>query len=192
MKEENIIIKNDKRSKVLYNSKSKTYIKCFYPKFKKKIKLFFRIGKYPGYNFKYISEKLNSIGVKTVEVIEYGKYKVITKELDGVSLKEALENSNKEKSKIYLEKYIELIKKLFENKIYFADYNSNNFYIFNDEIYALDLEDYRKDGLFIFQKKNMLDKMEEKIKTLPKECLEILNITYEDIIKEILGKEGKI
>ncbi|MFK4785492.1 hypothetical protein [Fusobacterium sp. MFO224] len=179
------IIKNDKRSRVFYNTKSKEYIKYFCPKFSKRLKYFLGFGKYPGHNFKYISEILNSIGIKTVEIISFDKYKVVTEELEGISLKEALEKSNKEKSKIYLEKYIGVINKLIKNEIYFADYNSDNFYIFEDEIYALDLEDYRKDCLFCFRKKNMLDKMEEKIKSIPKKCLKVLNIGYNEIYKKI-------
>ena len=67
-----------------------------------------------------------------------------------------------------------------------ADYTCNNFFMFDGEIYALDLEDYRKDCLFNFRKKKMLKKMESKIQTIPKECLEKINVTHNDILKEIL------
>lgn len=180
------VVKNDKRSKVIYNPKNKKYKKCFYPKFSKRIKWFFKMGRYPGHNFKYISDVLNTVGIKTVNITDFNKYEVTTQALPGKPLAEVLKESNTKKAKMCLGKYINLIKKLIDNRIYFADYTCNNFFMFDGEIYALDLEDYRKDCLFNFRKKKMLKKMESKIQTIPKECLEKINVTHNDILKEIL------
>jgi len=185
------ILKNNRRSKVTYDSNNNIFIKEFNPKIKKKFKYLLKLDKYPGYNFKYISDVLNSININTVEVTDFFKYKVITKELKGESLEAALKKSSKEKSKEYIEKYTILIKKLMENKIYFADYSCDNFFVFNDELYALDLEDYRKDYLFIFRKKKMIKVMENKIKTIPKESLEKAELDYDMVYKKILDEEGK-
>ncbi|MGO3801493.1 MAG: hypothetical protein ACTJGM_03675 [Fusobacterium sp.] len=156
------IIKNDKRSKVMYDSLQKEYIKEFNPKFQKKIKYFFKLEKYPGYNFMYISNLLESLNIRTPEIIHVSKYKIITKEIEGKSLEKILKESPKKELEKYIEEYVNLIKKLIENKIYFADYSCDNFYIHNGEIYALDLEDYRSDFLFNIRKKKMFKVMEEK------------------------------
>ena len=180
------IIKNDKRSKVMYDSLQKQYIKEFTPKTTKKIKYFLKLDRYPGYNFRYISNLLESLNIKTPEIINFSKYEVITKKIEGKSLEEILKESSKEETKLYIEKYVDLIRKLIENKIYFADYSCDNFYIHNGEIYALDLEDYRKDFLFNIRKKKMFKVMEEKIRTIPNECLNKLNITYKNVVEKIL------
>lgn len=187
----NEILKNNRRSRVTYDDKKEIFIKEFDPKIKKIFKYFFKLEKYPGYNFKYISGVLNSININTVEVKDSFKYKVTTKELKGESLDKALKKASKEKSKEYIEKYISLIQKLMKNKIYFADYSCDNFFVFNDELYALDLEDYRKDFLFIFRKKKMIKVMRTKLKTLPKESLEKAGLDYDIVYKKILDEEGK-
>lgn len=181
------IIKNDKRSKVVYDSLQKQYRKEFTPKFIKKIKYFLKLDKYPGHNFKYISNLLESLNIRTPEIINFSKDEVITKEIQGKSLEEILKKSSKEESKKYIEEYISLIRKLIENKIYFADYSCDNFYVYNGEIYALDLEDYRSDFLFYIRKKKMFKVMEEKIRTIPKECLEKLDVSYGEILGKILN-----
>lgn len=185
------IIKNDKRSRVIYDSLQKQYIKEFNPRFNKIAKNFLKLEKYPGYNFRCISNLLESLNIRTPKIINFSKYEVITNEIQGKSLEETLKKSSKEESKKYIEEYISLIRKLIENRIYFADYSCDNFYVYNGEIYALDLEDYRNDFLFYIRKKNMLKVMEEKIRTIPKECLEKLGINYSSVIEKILEKRRK-
>ena len=97
---ERVIVDTDLR-KVIYNSENKTYTKIIKCKLKKRIKFFLKIRKYPGENIKYISELFRKNGIKALEVLEYSKYKVVTKEITGKTfLEELILNYNNYESKI--------------------------------------------------------------------------------------------
>jgi RIO-like serine/threonine protein kinase len=55
----------------------------------------------------------------------------------------------KEKVKVLIDKYIEIIAKIIELGIYFGDFNYYNFIVNDGELFVIDLEDYRKD-IFLF------------------------------------------
>ncbi|MGL5983433.1 MAG: RIO1 family regulatory kinase/ATPase [Cetobacterium sp.] len=148
-----------KRSSVFYNSKADTFIKNFSPKFTKKVKFILKIRKYPGENFHYISKLLNSLCIKTPEIVSYSKFSIETKNLHGESLEEFL-NKNSKNSYI-IDKFVKIIITLLENNIYSADLSLDNFIVKDNEIYALDLEDYKH--LKLFDKKKFLRKLNAKI-----------------------------
>lgn len=154
-------IVNSNRSKVWYDEKNEVYIKKFYPKFSKKIKYLFKISKYPGENFNYISQELKKIGIKTSDIVYYSKYEVHTKKVVGKSLEEIFKGDDLNTVAYYLEKYIQLINKLIENKIFFCDFSGDNFFVQHDDIVVIDLEDYRKS--IFFKKKKMLKKIKDKL-----------------------------
>lgn len=152
------------KDEIIYNSQDKTYTKIMRPGLNKKIKYFFRLRKYPGQNIKYISEILKKNGIKTFEIIKYSNYEVITKEIQGNSLLvEILETKEKEKIKILIDKYVEIVTKIIKLGIYFGDFNYYNFIVNNGELFVIDLEDYRKDIFFIFRKKKMMKRLREKL-----------------------------
>lgn len=132
------IIVDKKDTKVLYDEKKFEYIKLFHLNIWNRIGCFFKIKKYPGINFNDISLKLNKLGIKTVKIKTYDKYKVVTEELIG---SESLENFKD--NKVIMKKYYHIIKTLYDNKIYSGDLALDNFLVKNNEIYALDLEGYK-------------------------------------------------
>ena len=136
------IINNHKRSKVYYNDTKDEYVKLFFPKFSKKLKYFFGLRKYPGHNFKFISDELNKLGIHTAKIIKYGKYSVITKNIDGKNLDEYTKGNIKHP---ILKDFIKIVSTILKNNIYFGDFNFKNFIVKNNKIYAIDLEDYRKE-----------------------------------------------
>lgn len=147
------------RSSVFYDEEKHIYIKTFNPKFKMKLKYFLGIRRFPGKNFYFISKLLNSLNIKTPEIIEYSNYKVVTKELNGVCLEKELKKGNKELE----DKFSRLITTLFTNKIYSGDLSPDNFIVVDNEIYALDLEDYRAGRLYIFSLKKALKRVRGKV-----------------------------
>lgn len=161
------------KDEIIYNAQEKTYTKIMKPGLNKKIKYFFKIRKYPGQNIKYISEILKKNGIKTFEIIEYSNYKVITKEILGNSLtEEILKIKEKEKVKVLINKYVEIVAKIIELGIYFGDFNYYNFIVNDGELFVIDLEDYRKDIFFIFRKNKMMKRLKEKLIYMEK----ILNV----------------
>lgn len=161
----------DKYSSVYYDEKKDEYVKFFMPKFSKKVKYYLGFRKFPAYNFKYISDELNKIGIKTAEITKCSKYSISTKNIKGLSLGEYLEinKNNKEKIENITSSLIDTIYKIISNNFFFGDFSYNNFLVKNDEIYAIDLEDYRKNLIFRRTKNFTLSKMEGK---LPNEVIE--------------------
>ena len=72
---EKVIVENSK-SKVIYNDVEKTYTKYFYSGYSKKIKFFLGLRKYPGRNYKYISDIFEKEGIKVAEIIDFDKYMI--------------------------------------------------------------------------------------------------------------------
>lgn len=101
------IISEQKRSLVYFNEEENTFIKIFKPKFLNRLKYLFRFRKYPGDNFFYISKELKKLEIKTVEILSYSHYKVITKNIHGTPLNIYLEKNrdNNEIIVIDLEDY---------------------------------------------------------------------------------------
>ena len=155
---EKIIVENS-RSKVIYNDLEKTYTKYFYSEFGKKIRFFLRLRKYPGKNYKYISDVFEKEGIKVAEIINFDKYMVKTREIPGISLLEYMKLNIDGKKEIFIEKYIELVSKIINLGIYFGDFHFGNFIVYNEEIYVIDLEDYKKDILSKYRKKSLLKRL---------------------------------
>jgi len=152
------IIVNHKRTTVMHDPNKKIYIKEFHPKFSFRLKYLLHFRKYPGNNFKYIAEKLNYIDIKTPRIIEASNYKVVTEEIEGELLRDYLK-----KDKTIIKSYLDLIVKVLENNIYFGDFNTGNFIVKSGKIYALDLEDYRKEILFLKGRKESLLRLKKTL-----------------------------
>ncbi len=188
------IIAEDKYSKVVFDDEKDEYIKTFTPSLKKKIKFFLKLRKYPGENTKYISDILNSIGIKTPYIKKFEKYMVITEDVKGISLKEVLDKETDNKRiDILLEKYICIVRRIIENKIYYGDFHFNNFLVAGDELFLLDLEDYKKELFFIFSKKKMLRLLKRKLEKTVSYELQEKGYSYTEIYNRIIsGKKIKI
>lgn len=157
------IIVNHKRTKVVYDTDKKTYAKYFYPKFDKKLKYLLKIRKYPGENYKYISNILEKDGIEVAEIVNYAKYSIKTKEVNGKSLFEELKEADEVKGKELLNKYIELVSKIINLGIYFGDFNFDNFIVSNEKLYVIDLEDYRKDLFSSYRKKSLIKRLKRQL-----------------------------
>lgn len=155
------IISEQKRSLVYFNEEEDTFIKIFKPKFLNRLKYLFRFRKYPGDNFFYISKELKKLEIKTVEILSYSHYKVITKNIHGVPLNIYLEK-NRDNNEI-IQKYIYLVTKLLKNNIYSGDLSFDNFFVKNNEIIVIDLEDYRKVKFFKRDRKEAIRRLHGKI-----------------------------
>lgn len=150
-----------KRSKVFFDKTEKVYIKYFYPKLKFKFKYFFKFRKYPGFNFKYISDTLNSLNFKTPEILEYSKYFIKTKKVEGVTLDEYIQNNPDDE--IMPQNFINFIVTIYFKNIYSGDLHLRIFLVSNNKLYILDLEDYRYIKFFNYRKKEFLRRLKGKI-----------------------------
>lgn len=167
------IIVSHARSSVFYNSKTDTFIKTFSPKLINRFKFFINLRLYPGNNFYYICNLLNSLNIKTPIVINYSKYHIETANLHGESLENFLER-NPNDLKI-INKYVHIILILLKNNIYCGDLSLDNFILKNNEIYALDLEDYKHIKFSKYNRKEFLRRLEGKIP------LNIYNLILQEI-----------
>ncbi|MGL6167884.1 MAG: hypothetical protein ACRC0Y_06335 [Fusobacteriaceae bacterium] len=148
IEKKSIVIIDIGTRKVEYFPNEKSYLKTFKPKLKDKFKFWFRIRRYPGENFKYISEELTKIGVNSVKVKTFGKYFVDTEEIDGTTLENFLLCcSDDEKHKIILQ-FIDYVIRIINAGIYFGDFHYKNFMVDkNQMLIAIDLEGYKKEKI---------------------------------------------
>lgn len=152
------------KDEIYYDEVNKTYTKIINPRLNKKIKYFFKLRRYPGENVKYISELFEKNGINTLKVIEFNKYKTVTKEISGDTLMgEIIELKNDNEKNSLIEKYIEIIIKIINLGVYFGDFNFGNFIVHDKELYVIDLEDYRKDFFSKFRKKEMLKRLKRTL-----------------------------
>ena len=99
---------------------------------------------------------------------------------------EIINNNDKENVDILINKYIEMVTKIIELGVYFGDFNFSNFIVSNGELYAIDLEDYRKDFLTKFRRKSIMKRLKRQL--LEKEkILEKMNEYFngEKVYKQI-------
>lgn len=153
------IIRDNPLTKVVYDTEKRTYTKYLYPKFDKKIKYFFRLRKYPGENYKYITDIFNKKGIKTAEIINFSKYSVETREIEGIELYKKMIDCSKEEGERLIHTYIDIVIKIINLGVYFGDFNFENFMVSENDIYAIDLEDYRKDLFSRYRKKSLLKRL---------------------------------
>jgi len=155
------LIVDQKDRKVLYDESKNLYIKEFYPKMKNRIKYFFKLRKYPGINFNYVAKELNKIGVKTPKIIKFSKYKVVTSEIKGITLKKYLEKNQDEE---LIEKYLNILVKMLNNKIYYRDLGPGNFIYDGKNIYAIDLEGYHVKSILTGRNKELKERLQKGLK----------------------------
>lgn len=161
------------RSSVFYDQSRDIFIKKFTPKLSNKIKYFFKLRKYPGQNFYYISCFLRSLNIKTPIVVKYSNYYVETKNIKGISLEKFIKNYPTNKK--IIDDFTSLVVTLISNNIYCGDLSLDNFMVKNNEIYVLDLEDFRHVKFFKHTKEEFLKRLKGKI---PKDI-------FENILKKI-------
>lgn len=154
------IISEQKRSIVYFDENNKIFIKNFKPKFINRLKYFFRLRKYPGNNFYFISLELQKLNISTVQILNYSHYSVTTKKLNGIPLDKYLQQ-HKDKDILY--NFIIVVSTLFKNNIYCGDLSYDNFFVINNSIYALDLEDYRKVRFFKRNTNEAIRRMKGKV-----------------------------
>ncbi len=154
------IISEQKRSIVYFNENNKTFIKNFKPKFINKLKYFFKLRKYPGNNFYFISSELQKLNIPTVKVLSYSHYSVTTKKLRGLPLDKYLKEKN---NSFILNDFILLITTILNHDIYCGDFSYDNFFVVNNKIYAIDLEDYKKERFFNNCKNEAIRRMKGKV-----------------------------
>lgn len=155
------IVSDHKRSKVYYNEGEKTYVKTFHPKFKNRLKYGLKLRKSPGKNFKFISSKLKEIGIRNPEILKYSDYYVITKEVEGVVFRDYIKNNP---CSSVVQKVLDSIVLMIKNNIYCGDLNTGNFIIANTEIYAIDLEGYRKTRVLPRKKEDIFKRLKNTLK----------------------------
>lgn len=189
------IIVNKKTRTVIYDTEKKIYKKYIRPKFKEKLKIFFGLKRSHGKNAAFLSEFLRKNGVKAYEVISYTKYSYITKEIEGKTLLESILEAKKDKKLLeeYIEKYIDIVKKIVNLNVYYGDFYFNNLMIDkNKEIYIIDIDEmeftlYSK----IFKNKKVIPRLNQTLHIQfdsLKGCEVEMDITAEEVFNKIIER----
>lgn len=162
------LIVNKKDRVVVYDIENKEYEKYLYPDFSQKLKIFFGLNRAPGNNVMLLTKIFKRNNIKTYEVVSHTKYSYVTKEIEGMTLLEAVTKNkdNKELIKSYMDQYFTIIKKLVELDIYYGDFYFNNFMVDkNNEVYIIDIDEmeytlYAK----MFKKKKMIPRLKKSLR----------------------------
>ncbi len=179
--------------KVIYDTENKTYTKTIKLKWKKKIKCILGLRKYPGENIKYIAELFQKNGINTFDVLEYSKNSVVTSEIEGrILMDEILITKDKDKVQELIDKFVDIVTRIIDLGVYYGDFNFGNFIVSNGELYAIDLEDYRKDFFTKFRKKSIMKRLKRQLLE-KEEILEKMNEYFngEKIYYQIENKVRK-
>ena len=56
-----------------------------------------------------------------------------------------------------------MVSKIINLGIYFGDFNFDNFIVYQNELYAIDLEDYRKDFFSAYRKKSLIKRLKRQL-----------------------------
>ena len=56
-----------------------------------------------------------------------------------------------------------MVSKIINLGIYFGDFNFDNFIVYQNELYAIDLEDYRKDFFSTYRKKSLIKRLKRQL-----------------------------
>jgi len=156
------IIKDNHRVRVMLDTKGGVYHKIFKPNLRERLRYFSGLADYPGQHFARMAEILQAKGVATPRVRAVEPYLVVTEDIGGTSLREALLKADAEEIKNLLNLYTELLAKLFQAGIFFADFHYNNFMIKGTTLYALDLDNYRVGPLASWRSRRLLRKIGKK------------------------------
>lgn len=154
------IISEHKRSIVYFDEISDMFIKKFKPKFINKLKYFLRLRKYPGHNFYFIATELKKLNLNVPEILNFSHYSITMKNIHGTSLKKYLDNNY---SKKIINDFIDIIVCILNNNIYSGDMGYNNFLVKDNQIYIIDLEDYRKVRFFKRNTNEAIRRMKGKV-----------------------------
>lgn len=145
------------KRKVFYEPVEDIFLKVIYISFFKKILCFFRLRIYPGINFKIVSDFLKKNKINVPEIIYFSKYKVVTKNINGISMSQALIESDINSSKKIIKQYTVLVSLIIKSGIFFPDIHFNNFIVKNNKLYAIDLDAYKIHRFYYFKKNKLLN-----------------------------------
>ena len=189
------VIVNKKTRTVIYDTEKKVYKKYIRPKFSERLKIFFGLKRSHGKNAVFLSEFLRKNGVKTYEVISYTKYNYITKEIEGKTLLESILEAKKDKNLVeeYIEKYIDIVKKIVNLNVYYGDFYFNNLMIDkNKEIYIIDIDEMEFTLYSKFLKnKKVIPRLRKTLQiqfSRLKGCGVKMDVTAEEMFKKIIER----
>ena len=189
------VIFNKKTRTVIYDTEKKVYKKYIRPKFSERLKIFFGLKRSHGKNAVFLSEFLRKNGVKTYEVISYTKYNYITKEIEGKTLLESILEAKKDKNLVeeYIEKYIDIVKKIVNLNVYYGDFYFNNLMIDkNKEIYIIDIDEMEFTLYSKFLKnKKVIPRLRKTLQiqfSRLKGCGVKMDVTAEEMFKKIIER----
>lgn len=115
----------------------------------------------------YIANLFKNNNIPTLKVIEFDKYQTKTQEILGETLlNKILKSKNNEEIEELINCYIDIVTKIISIGVYYGDFNFENFLIpYNSkkQLIAIDLEDYRKDFLCKFRKREMMRRLKKTL-----------------------------
>lgn len=174
------LIVNKKDRTVIYDSKEKEYEKYINPDISQRLEILFGLKRSPGNNVMLLTKIFKKNNIKTYEVVSHTKYSYVTKEIEGMTLLDAV-IKNKDNKKLlnnYMSQYFQIIKKIVKLGIYYGDFYFNNFMVNKKgELYIIDIDEmeftlYSR----LFKNKKMIPRLKKSL-DIQLERLEKIGVT---------------
>ncbi len=162
-----VVAKMDDRI-TIYDTEKKVYEKFIRTNYKKQLRVMIGLRKNHGENAYYMSNLLRKNEINTFEVVSYTKNSYVTKEIIGENLFEKIIKIKNDRETIekYIDKYMNIIKKILELKIYYTDFRLGNFIINSkNELYIIDIDEMYDSWYYgVFKKKRIITKLKRTLK----------------------------
>jgi hypothetical protein len=137
------IVKSSLRAIVTYDPEELTFTKTFKPTRFQRLKYWIHLQQYPGLNYRDIAKILDRMHVLRPTIVSCSFYNVSTKKVSGVSLYQAIRCGDKSVVESLLAEYSSVVARIISAGLYFTDFHFRNFIAHKNQIYALDLDNYR-------------------------------------------------
>ncbi|ANF58806.1 hypothetical protein [Halotalea alkalilenta] len=144
-------VQSGKYSEVHYDRSRKVFIKTFQPKLADRLRYALRIRPYPGRNFVIVAERLKALGIRVPEVLAFERYRLEMRDVEAPELRGLILDDV-----ALQERYVELIIKLYRDRIHCRGLHTKNFLVKDGELVAIDLDAYKAPRLIHYSGREFL------------------------------------
>ncbi|MCP1313297.1 MULTISPECIES: hypothetical protein [unclassified Halomonas] len=146
------LIQTGKYSRVHFDAARDLFIKTFQPKRFDRLRYLLRIRPYPGRNFSLVAARLEALGIATPTIVEARPYRLVTKNIHGVALRERILDSP-----ALQDQYLDALIAFDRHGIHCRGLHTGNFLVRDETLFAIDLDAYKLPRLVRYSRREYLD-----------------------------------
>ncbi|WP_156105340.1 hypothetical protein [Litchfieldella xinjiangensis] len=153
------LIQSGKYSHVYYDEAEDCFVKTFHPKIYDKLRYALGVKNHPGINFQVVANHLQQMGIATPEIIEAKKYRLVTRNVHGVPLKQEILGSHQ-----LQDRFVAILVSLYNHGLLSRGLHTKNFLVSNQIVVAIDLDTYKLPSRFSNYRNEFIDCLGRSLK----------------------------